>query len=222
VFTGKFIVISGANLASTAAASQLPMPRVLGGSCVTLGNLAIPLLQTSAGQITAQLPSGLTQACTPGLTAAIAASRQGQRAVVADGSRPPIDKACHRLRQDFSQPETQTEAFAGNGASLQIERPVDGGQGRRRASIEPDRRAAVQHQHGLRHRMRAAVWHIERAALDAVPRANREGRPANKGGYRVLPSKTSVAVEAPQAHLEHNAATKVRRHCAKPTLAWSM
>jgi hypothetical protein len=29
---------------------------------------------------------------------------------------------------------------------------------------------------------------------------------------KALPSKTSVAVEAPQEHLEHNTATKVRRH----------
>jgi hypothetical protein len=56
---GSFVVINGANLASTGAASQLPAPTVLGGSCVTVGNLAIPLLQTAASQITAQLPASL-------------------------------------------------------------------------------------------------------------------------------------------------------------------
>ena len=56
---GSFITINGASLASNATASTLPPPTVLGGSCVLVDNLAIPLLQTSPGQISAQLPASL-------------------------------------------------------------------------------------------------------------------------------------------------------------------
>jgi uncharacterized protein (TIGR03437 family) len=33
---------------------------VLGGSCVTFGDIAVPLLQTSNGQIQAQVPANLS------------------------------------------------------------------------------------------------------------------------------------------------------------------
>src|SRR5439155_26512436 len=56
---GSFLIINGSNLASDAAATQLPTPTLLGGSCVTLSDMAIPLLKTSAGQITAQVPGAL-------------------------------------------------------------------------------------------------------------------------------------------------------------------
>jgi hypothetical protein len=56
---GSFITINGANLAANATASTLPPPTVLGGSCVLVDNVAIPLLQTSPGQISAQLPANL-------------------------------------------------------------------------------------------------------------------------------------------------------------------
>jgi hypothetical protein len=54
---GSFINVSGANLASTAVATTLPPPTVLGGSCVLFDGMAIPLLATSSGQITAQIPT---------------------------------------------------------------------------------------------------------------------------------------------------------------------
>jgi DNA-binding beta-propeller fold protein YncE len=54
---GAFIQINGTNLASTAAATTLPAPTVLGGSCVLVDDVAIPLLSTSPTQIMAQLPS---------------------------------------------------------------------------------------------------------------------------------------------------------------------
>jgi hypothetical protein len=57
---GAFVTISGSNLASTNTATQLPPPTVLGGSCVTLSGVAIPLLQTSSGQIVAQIPANLS------------------------------------------------------------------------------------------------------------------------------------------------------------------
>jgi hypothetical protein len=57
---GSFITISGTNLAATATADFVPPPTVLGGSCVTFGDVAVPLLSTSNGQIQAQVPSALT------------------------------------------------------------------------------------------------------------------------------------------------------------------
>ncbi|HTX39479.1 MAG TPA: hypothetical protein VME43_30885 [Bryobacteraceae bacterium] len=56
---GSFITITGTNLASAATAQTLPPPTVLGGSCVTFGDVSIPLLQTSSGQIQAQIPTTL-------------------------------------------------------------------------------------------------------------------------------------------------------------------
>jgi len=53
---GSFVTINGTNLASTAVASTLPPPIVLGGSCVTFGDISLPLLSTSSGQIQAQVP----------------------------------------------------------------------------------------------------------------------------------------------------------------------
>jgi len=56
---GSFITITGTNLASTAVADLLPPPTVLGGTCVTFNDIALPLLQTSSGQIQAQVPDTL-------------------------------------------------------------------------------------------------------------------------------------------------------------------
>jgi uncharacterized protein (TIGR03437 family) len=56
---GSFITITGANLAGAATADTLPPPNVLGGSCVTFGDVAVPLLQTAPGQILAQVPDTL-------------------------------------------------------------------------------------------------------------------------------------------------------------------
>ena len=54
---GSFVTINGSSLASTATANALPAPTVLGGSCVVMNDVAIPLLQTSGGQIQGQIPS---------------------------------------------------------------------------------------------------------------------------------------------------------------------
>lgn len=53
---GSFIAVNGSNLASAATADALPVPTVLGGSCVAFNDVALPLLQTSGGQILAQIP----------------------------------------------------------------------------------------------------------------------------------------------------------------------
>jgi hypothetical protein len=56
---GSFITISGRNLATAGLADVTPPPTVLGGSCVTFGDIAAPLLITSNGQIAAQVPDTL-------------------------------------------------------------------------------------------------------------------------------------------------------------------
>jgi YVTN family beta-propeller protein len=53
---GSFITVNGSNLASAATAETTPPPTVLGGSCVLFNNIALPLLRTSPGQISAQIP----------------------------------------------------------------------------------------------------------------------------------------------------------------------
>jgi uncharacterized protein (TIGR03437 family) len=57
---GSFITISGANLATPAVADIVPPPTVLGGSCVTFGDVAVPLLTTASGEIQAQVPTNLS------------------------------------------------------------------------------------------------------------------------------------------------------------------
>lgn len=54
---GSFITVNGSNLASNATADELPVPKVLGGSCVVFNDVPLPLLRTSSGQIQAQIPS---------------------------------------------------------------------------------------------------------------------------------------------------------------------
>ncbi len=54
---GGFITISGTNLASVATATQTPVPTVMGGSCLVFDQVAVPLLQTSPTQLSAQVPA---------------------------------------------------------------------------------------------------------------------------------------------------------------------
>jgi len=56
---GSFVTIMGTNLATAATANTIPPPTVLGGSCVTFGDISVPLLVTSSGQIQAQVPNTL-------------------------------------------------------------------------------------------------------------------------------------------------------------------
>ena len=56
---GSFITIKGQNLAASAVATTVPAPTVLGGSCVTFGNVSLPLLSASPTQIQAQVPDTL-------------------------------------------------------------------------------------------------------------------------------------------------------------------
>ncbi len=54
---GSFITINGRSLATTATADQVPLPTVLGGSCVTFNDVPLPIISSSPTQIVAQIPS---------------------------------------------------------------------------------------------------------------------------------------------------------------------
>jgi DNA-binding beta-propeller fold protein YncE len=56
---GSFVTINGTGLAASATPQTLPAPIVLGGSCVTFNDVSLPLLQTSSGQIMAQIPASI-------------------------------------------------------------------------------------------------------------------------------------------------------------------
>ncbi len=56
---GSFITVSGASLAEQGAATQVPLPTVLGGSCLVLNDIPLPLIRTSSTQISAQIPEDL-------------------------------------------------------------------------------------------------------------------------------------------------------------------
>ena len=56
---GSFVTVTGANLASAGVAGAVPPPTVLGGSCLTFNDIAVPLLQTSNGQIQAMVPQDM-------------------------------------------------------------------------------------------------------------------------------------------------------------------
>lgn len=79
---GAFININGANLAGAATASTLPPPTVLGGSCVLIDNVAIPLLSTSSGQISAQLPGTVRSGINVLQVRSLATAQQSNRVVV--------------------------------------------------------------------------------------------------------------------------------------------
>lgn len=56
VSPGALISIFGRNLGDKSSASDLPLPQLLGGTCVTFNDVTLPLLSTSPTQINAQLP----------------------------------------------------------------------------------------------------------------------------------------------------------------------
>jgi uncharacterized protein (TIGR03437 family) len=57
---GAIFSIFGKNLAADGTAGATPLPTVLGGTCVTLGNTPVPLLMTANGQVNGQIPPGIT------------------------------------------------------------------------------------------------------------------------------------------------------------------
>jgi uncharacterized protein (TIGR03437 family) len=66
------ISIFGQNLASSAVATGTPLPLILGGTCVTLNNVALPLFMASATQINAQVPPGTAAGSFPLVVRSIA------------------------------------------------------------------------------------------------------------------------------------------------------
>jgi YVTN family beta-propeller protein len=56
---GSFITVNGRDLGSAASAETIPLPTVLGGSCVIFNEVPLPLIQTSTGQISAQIPEDM-------------------------------------------------------------------------------------------------------------------------------------------------------------------
>jgi uncharacterized protein (TIGR03437 family) len=66
------ISIFGQNLAASAVATSTPLPVILGGTCVTLNNIALPLFMASATQINAQVPPGTAAGTFPLVVRSIA------------------------------------------------------------------------------------------------------------------------------------------------------
>jgi len=62
---GGLIGVFGRNLATNQVYSGTPLPTLLGGSCVTVNNVAIPLIAASPTQINAQLPPSLAAGSYP-------------------------------------------------------------------------------------------------------------------------------------------------------------
>jgi uncharacterized protein (TIGR03437 family) len=59
VAANEMAAVHGTNLASAGATSSGPLPLILGGTCVTLNNQAVPLVLSSPGEINFQIPPGL-------------------------------------------------------------------------------------------------------------------------------------------------------------------
>ena len=57
--SNEIAAVYGTNLASAGTVSSGDLPLILGGTCVTLNNTAVPLVFSSAGQINFQIPPGL-------------------------------------------------------------------------------------------------------------------------------------------------------------------
>jgi hypothetical protein len=56
---GSFVTINGTSLASQQAADTVPLPTVLGGSCVTFNDIPLEIISASPTQIVAQIPAAV-------------------------------------------------------------------------------------------------------------------------------------------------------------------
>ena len=65
VAVNGLLSIFGTNLGSSAQASTTPLPTTLGGTCVTLNSVPVPLFLMSSGQINAQIPPNLAAGTYP-------------------------------------------------------------------------------------------------------------------------------------------------------------
>jgi uncharacterized protein (TIGR03437 family) len=96
VAANGLLAIFGQNLGASDSNSSTPLPLVLGGTCVTLNNVPLPLFATSPGQINAQIPPELAAGNYPLVVRSIAKQAAGPAqqltvskyapAVVVDGS----------------------------------------------------------------------------------------------------------------------------------------
>lgn len=60
VAPGGLISIFGRNLATSEASAPPPLPTIMGGTCITLDNVPLPLIMASAQQVNATLPQTVT------------------------------------------------------------------------------------------------------------------------------------------------------------------
>jgi uncharacterized protein (TIGR03437 family) len=88
VSAGTLISILGTNLADTDTALSAPLPRSLGGVCVTANEVSIPLIATSPTKIDAQLPPELANSRS--VTLRIRSTRLG---VASNGVSVPLQPA---------------------------------------------------------------------------------------------------------------------------------
>ncbi len=79
---GRFPWFNFRGVMELSIATSLPPPSVLGGSCVTFNDVALPLLQTSANQIQAQIPTTVTTGTNVVQVISLATGLQSTSAVV--------------------------------------------------------------------------------------------------------------------------------------------
>jgi uncharacterized protein (TIGR03437 family) len=65
VASNGLLSIFGQNLGASEIAGSMPLPLMLGGTCVTLNNIALPLFMASSNQINAQIPPDLAAGTYP-------------------------------------------------------------------------------------------------------------------------------------------------------------
>jgi DNA-binding beta-propeller fold protein YncE len=82
---GSFVTLNGSGLAWPASADSLPVPTVLGGSCLVFNDVAVPLLQTADGQISAQIPSTVRSGINVVQVRSLATGQQSDPIVVTVG-----------------------------------------------------------------------------------------------------------------------------------------
>ena len=95
---GSYLAIFGRNLAERAVASSTPLPTQLGGVCVTMNNVPLPLLLTSPDQINAYVPQEQATGRFPVIVRAI------DRRVASGQAQVTIAKTAPTV---FAEPDTK-------------------------------------------------------------------------------------------------------------------
>ena len=89
VAANGLLSIFGQNLGASEVAPSLPLPVILGGTCVTLNNVALPLFMMSPNQINAQIPPGTAAGSYPLVVHSIARQAQSAAQPLAVSSAAP-------------------------------------------------------------------------------------------------------------------------------------